>query len=77
MYKSWYKYKYHGATDIWAEKINLHSGHLSDDISGHLSDNISIKSKNICGQLSDYHNLYLYSIPCKVLYESVLVDQLL
>jgi hypothetical protein len=31
--------------DIWAKKINLHCGHLSDNISGHLSDTISIYPK--------------------------------
>ena len=28
-----------------SEKINLHCGHLSDNISGHLSDTISIDPK--------------------------------
>jgi len=28
-----------------SENINLHCGHLSDDISGHLSDKISIDPK--------------------------------
>jgi hypothetical protein len=28
-----------------SEKINLHYGHLSDNISGHLSDTISIDPK--------------------------------
>ena len=36
-----------------SEIINLHCGHLSDDISGRLSDKISIDSKNLCGQLSE------------------------
>ena len=47
-----------------SEKINLHCGHLSENISGHLSDTISIDHK--CGQLSDSHNIYLYS-PVKCL----------
>jgi hypothetical protein len=38
-----------------SEKINLHRGHLSDDISGHLSDKFSIDPKNLCGQLSEVY----------------------
>ena len=52
------------------------SGHLSENISGHLSEQIiSIDPKNICGQLSKAHNLYVLTY--KVLHEvNVLINQL-